>query len=65
MTTQVVRVTDEDTRADIAEALTNLCAHAKRQQYVVERSYLDLPTAWTKAHQQINAVLADYFKAKA
>jgi ABC-type transporter lipoprotein component MlaA len=55
-----IRVDDTTTRADLAETLAHLCAHAKRQMYLVERYEKDPPTAWTKAHRQINAVLDDY-----
>lgn len=48
---------EDDTRADLAEYLTNLAAFARRQMYVVERFSDDPPTAWTKAHRRIDEAL--------
>lgn len=48
------------TRADLAEALDNLVAHARRQQCIVEKFTTDVPTAWTKAHRRINEKLGDW-----
>lgn len=61
----VIRVNDATTRAEYAETLGHLCAHAKRQQHVIETFQGDVPTAWTKAHRRINAVLDDYEQAPA
>lgn len=58
-------ITDDSTRADLAEALINVNTHAKRQMYVVEKFTEDPPTAWTKAHRQINALLDDMDRALA
>lgn len=55
--TLVIR--DDSTHDDLVEALANLCGHARKQQYVVEKLTTDVPTAWTRAHQRINAVLDD------
>jgi hypothetical protein len=59
----IVRDLDETTRDDLAEALTNLATHAKRQQYVIEKFTEDQPTPWTVAHQRINAVLDEWLAA--
>lgn len=56
MGTNVVQVTPE--RAALAEALTNLTAHAKRQPYVVKRFTDDKPTKWDQAHAKIDDHLA-------
>lgn len=56
----LIRVTDETTRADLAETLGHLAAHAKRQPYVVRRFDSDPLTSWDKAHAQIDAVLTDW-----
>lgn len=60
----IIRVKDSTTRAEIEESLGFLCQHAKRQQYIVERFANDQPTAWTKAHRQINALLTDWQAAQ-
>ncbi len=59
----IIRVTDDTTRAELEEALTNLANHARRQVYVIEKFTDDRPTAWTVAHRQINAVLGDWLSA--
>lgn len=58
--TDVIRVDDCATKAELAEALSNLCQHAKRQPCVVETFAADPPTKWSRAHQRINAVLDDW-----
>lgn len=55
MTAQVVRVTDTDTRADIAETLALLNADAKamsRRGFTVTRG-----AEYERQHERINAVL--------
>ena len=64
MSADVIRVTDDTTRAELATALGHLCAHAKRQQRIVERFEQDPPSAWTKAHRRINALLTDWERAE-
>jgi hypothetical protein len=61
-TPEVLR--DGATRAEIAEAFANLVAHARRQQSIVEKYTTDVPTAWTKAHQHIDALLWDWQAAE-
>ena len=58
-----VRITDESTRADIAEAITNMCARARREMPVVGTELL--PTPWDKRHRAIDALLDDYERASA
>lgn len=66
MTAQpMIRVTDETTCDELAEALANINTHAKRQQHIVEKFTEDVPTAWTRAHRQINALLDDMDRARA
>lgn len=61
----MIRVTDDSTRDEIAEALgwTNLSA--KRQQRIIERFMTDEPSAWTRMHRKLNAMLDDWQAAKA
>lgn len=59
----VIRVSDDSTRADIAEAMTNLCARARREMPVV--GTVDLPTPWDKRHEALDALLTDWEQASA
>jgi hypothetical protein len=62
MSTQpIIRVTDETTRAEIAEALTNLGHVARREFPVVGTPRA--PTPWDRRHQAINALLDDWERA--
>lgn len=54
-----IRVTDDSTRAEIAEALTNMAAYAARQQHHPDCE------RWVTAHRRIDALLDDYEKARA
>lgn len=66
MTAQpLIHVTDDTTRDELAEALANLNTFAKRQMYVVEKFTTDSPTAWSRAHQRINALLTDMERVRA
>lgn len=58
--TKAPPATDETTRADIAEALANLTAYAKRQPRVVHRFEADPPTRWDVAHERIDAALTSW-----
>lgn len=63
VTDQVVRVTDTDTRADIAETLELLNTDAKamsRRGFTVTRG-----AEYARQHDRINAVLSDWEQAKA
>lgn len=54
----ITRITDESTRADLEEALTNLSKYAGHQLHHVDCS------RWVRAHQRIDALL-DEWQAKA
>ena len=56
-----IRVTDESTRAELAEALTNMCARAQREMPVVGTE--ELPTPWDRHHRVLDALLDDWEKA--
>lgn len=62
MTAPLIRVTDSTSRAELEEALTNLAAHARRQVRVLDVA--GLPSAWTKAHARIDALLVDWQAAR-
>lgn len=51
---------DEPTAPDIAEALANLCAAAKRCQRVTHEASTLQPTDWDRRHRQINDALDEY-----
>lgn len=61
----IIKVTDDTTRDELAEYLTNLCAFAKRQQRIVARFDSDEPTAWDKAHRRMDGPLDDWLRAPA
>lgn len=54
----VIRVTDEDMRADLEAHLGCINARAKRIPHVVGTEIL--PTEWDKRHQQINLLLDEW-----
>ena len=54
-----VRITDESTRTEIAEALTHLAQYAAKQQHHPDCS------RWVRAHERIDALLDDWLKAPA
>ena len=58
----VIKVSDDSTRADIAEALRNLCQRARREMPVVGTA--ELPTPWDKRHHAIDELLDDYERAQ-
>lgn len=47
------------TRGELEECLQHLLAHARRQQHITARFSTDKPTAWDRAHAQIDYVLFD------
>lgn len=52
------RVEEARTEHDeLVEYLANVCAFAKRQQYVTARFTTDAPTAWDKAHRLMDGPL--------
>ena len=58
-----VRITDETTRHEIAEALSNMCARAQREMPVVGTE--ELPTPWDKRHAALDELLTQWSKARA
>lgn len=54
-------ITDETSRADIAEAIINVCDYAERQPHVLGVSG---PSHWDRAHQKLDALLCDWERAK-
>lgn len=63
MTAQIVKITDDTTRAELAEALTNL-SHAAQREFPVVGSE-DAPTPWDRRHRTINQLLHDWQAAPA
>ena len=55
----VIRVDDATTKAELEEALTNLCTYAKRQMHHVDCE------RWRTAHERIDALLTDWQAAPA
>lgn len=55
---EAIRITDESSRADIAEALTHLAAYAARQQHHVDC------VRWVRAHERIDELLGDWERAE-
>jgi hypothetical protein len=55
----LIRVTDDTTKAEIAETLTHLAQYAMRQQH--HRDCIK----WLKAHEKMDALLEDWEKAPA
>lgn len=53
----MLKVTDDTTRDDIAEALRHVCAYAERQPHVIGWS------TWERAHERIDQLLTDYEQA--
>ena len=53
----MIRVTDESTRAELAECLANVNARAKQVPAVVGTA--ELPTEWDRRHQQMDLLLAE------
>lgn len=62
MTADLIRVTDETSRDDLAEALANLVAYAKRQQYILGDA--EHPSRWDRSHQRIDQLLTEYEAAR-
>lgn len=51
----ILRITDDSTREEIAEAITHCCRTASRAPYVIGTD--EHPSAWDRAHVRINALL--------
>ena len=56
---EAIRITDDSTRAEIAEAITHLGQYAAHQQHHPDSG------RWVRAHERINALLDDYERAPA
>lgn len=56
---ELIHITDDSTRAEIAEAITHLSEYAARQQHHPDS------TRWVRAHERINRLLEDYENAPA
>lgn len=55
--TNVLRVNDASTRADIAECIANVNERAKRVPHVTTVCTGLPPTEWDRRHEQINLLL--------
>jgi hypothetical protein len=55
----LLRVTDETTRDELASALANVCARARRIPHVVGSE--TLPSEWDRRHATLNELLTEYF----
>lgn len=62
-TKTVLRVTDDDDRASIGEAIGHLNHLAKREMRVVGTE--EFPTPWDKAHRRMDGPLDDWLAARA
>lgn len=58
-----IRVTDETTRDELASALANVCARARRIPHVVGSE--TLPSEWDRRHRQLDELLSDWEQAPA
>lgn len=58
---ELLRVTDDTTKADIAEALGHVLHRAKRQTPVVGTA--EFPTPWDTAHEMLDSLLDDWLRA--
>lgn len=54
-----IRITDESTKAEVAEALTHLAQYAARQQHHPDC------VQWVTAHERIDSLLGDWQVAPA
>ena len=55
---ETVRITDESTAEEIAEAITHLGQYAARQQHHPDCG------RWVRAHQRIDALLCEWERAR-
>ena len=53
-----IRVTDESTRDEVAEAMTYVNGCAKESPRVI--GTLEEPTLWDRRHELLNAMLTDW-----
>lgn len=63
VTVAALRITEESTRPEIAEAITHLGQRARREFPVVGTE--DQPTPWDLRHQAIDMLLVDWERARA
>lgn len=54
---EVIRLDDDSTKVEIAEAITHLAEYAARQQHHPDS------TRWVRAHAKIDQLLTDYENA--
>jgi hypothetical protein len=57
-TTSYIRVTDESTRAEVAEAMVYVNDRAKHTPHAVGTA--EHPTLWDRRHSLLNAMLTDW-----
>lgn len=55
---ETIRLTDDSTKPEIAEALTHLAAYAARQQHHPDS------VRWVRAHERIDRLLCDWERAE-
>lgn len=60
---EVLKVSDDTTREELAVAIGSVCDRAKRIPHVVGTDRL--PTEWDRRHEQINAMLDQIERAPA
>lgn len=51
----------DETKAEIAEAIVNMCAHAERQPHVLG---VTGPSKWDEAHTKLDALLDNWEQAQ-
>jgi hypothetical protein len=61
--TSLLRITDDSTREEIAEAITHCCRTAVRAPHV--RGSDEHPSAWDRAHETLDELLCEWEAARA
>ena len=64
MSMTAVRITDDTTREELEEYLTNLNAFAKRQPRAIALFAAEPPTNWDKAHRRMDGPLDDWLASR-
>lgn len=59
----IIDFEDATTKAELAEAITNICFRARREMPVVGTPRA--PTPWDRRHQELNRLLDEYERAPA
>ena len=59
----LLRITDDTTRAEIVSVITSVCDRAKRIPHVLGTE--ELPSEWDRRHEQIDRLLRDWEQASA